>query len=81
MTTENTCLTCRHVRIPNEDEKKQKVQTVCRRYPPHTHFIVVLRQSIASGGPVPVEEQRSAYPNVMHNWTCGEYAPRISLTS
>lgn len=59
----------------------------CRRYPPQTHFIIVLRQSkpalVMQGGPsmVPVEEQRSAYPPVKPDWWCGEFAPAIALTS
>lgn len=69
-----TCATCR---FAYQISKKM----ACRRYPPQTHFIVVLRNSIAAGGAVPTEEQRSAFPAVNPDWLCGEHAPAIALDS
>jgi hypothetical protein len=80
MATENTCAKCRYV-----DTSAKRA--ACRRYPPQTHFIVVLRptanQVMVAAKPAmqPVEEQRSAFPAVMPDWTCGEWAPRIETIS
>lgn len=81
----NSCITCRYAF--EAGVRDGKPARVCRRYPPQTHFIVVLRQSTTAqtlkgaGQMMPVEEQRSAFPAVMDDWSCGEYAPSLALLS
>lgn len=70
-----TCSTCRHHLAMGQIGVAKAAKAVCRRYPPQTHFIVVLRDGLQ--GPRPVEEQRSAFPAVMPDWICGEYAPLL----
>lgn len=91
---EQSCGTCRHHHLNKPlasandaaaSAPKAKVEPgLCRRFPPQTHFIVVLRpvQSRLQPGQVePREEQRSAFPRVLPDWTCAEWAPAIALTS
>lgn len=67
--------------------RKGEPALVCRRYPPQTHFIIVPKMSenqlMVKAQPVmvPIEEQRSAFPAVMKDWSCGEFAPKIELAS
>lgn len=90
--TEKTCSTCRHALADEPTDaandaaaspKKNVSSTVCRRYPPSMQFIIIPRpvSALQPGAFVPVEERRSAFPNVMPDWTCGEYAQRIELAS
>lgn len=75
-----SCATCKHLHKPGND----KARPACRRYPPQTHFIVVLRPSnvmVQGGSMKPVEEQRSAFPAVALDWACGEWTPSIEATS
>jgi hypothetical protein len=82
---EQNCEKCRHVHQAGVREGKPAL--VCRRYPPQTQFLIVPRPApmkinIATAGTtggqmVPSEEQRSAFPAVMADWTCGEWAPAI----
>jgi hypothetical protein len=78
--------------MPNENERCDKCrhyfkppngQAGCRRFPPQTHFIVVLRQRSQLQPHVmePREEQRSAFPAVVPDWCCGEFAPNLALAS
>lgn len=69
----STCDKCKHF--------YQDKNPACRRYPPFAQSIIVLRQSLSAGGMVPTEEQRSMFPNVRPDWTCGEWAPPHLLTS
>lgn len=73
---DQTCKTCRFV-----DTSTQ--QPACKRFPPQTHFIVVLRPKSPLTPHIlePKEEQRSAFPAVALSWSCGEYAPRLEVTS
>lgn len=82
------CEACRfaittQVAVESDDpEKAAPAKLACRRYPPQTHFLVVLRGNpLAGQQPRPVEEQRSSFPPVLPVWGCGEFAPAISLTS
>lgn len=80
---DQTCMQCRHSLIPTEEEKKKGQNLACRRFPPQTHFIVVLRpkSALQPGAIEPREEQRSAFPMVLPGWKCGEWAPSIALSS
>lgn len=69
----STCAACKYF--------YKDTNPACRRYPPYAHAIIVLRKSLAAGGMVPTEEQRSMFPNVRPDWTCGEWAPELALTS
>jgi hypothetical protein len=73
-----SCSNCRHMFTPLATNHNDKPRPACRRYPPQTHFLVVLRGAVQ---PKPTEEQRSAFPPVMPDWYCGEYAPQIGLAS
>lgn len=53
----------------------------CRRFPPSVQSLMVPKKDIMSAGMVAVEEQRSMFPSVRPDWYCGEWAPRIELTS
>lgn len=72
------CDACRHYFKP-----ANYPQAGCRRFPPYTHFIVVLRPKSQLTPHIvePREEQRSAFPVVMPDWRCAEWAPAIALTS
>lgn len=83
-----TCETCRYsiitqpAEVSDDPDKSAPAKHACRRYPPQTHFLVVLRGNpLAGQQPRPVEEQRSSFPPVLPMWGCGEYAPAISITS
>ena len=78
MTTEDkNCGTCKHSWMP---PKPAPQQLGCRRFPPQTHFIMVLRGNPLAGRPPhPVEEQRSAFPAVHPSWACGEWAPLLTV--
>lgn len=75
----STCEKCRHIVVMGQE------RAACRRYPPTTQFIVVLREAkvqlMGQKAPSmqPVEEQRSAYPAVQKDWTCGEWAARLEV--
>jgi hypothetical protein len=71
--SEPSCKDCKHSQIAG--------RMVCRRYPPQTHFIVVLRKASAIDmkPPAPIEEQRSAFPPVNPEWYCGEFSLRVEL--
>lgn len=79
MTNETTerCDKCRHFFKPTQGNPG------CRRFPPQTHFIVVLRpkSQLTPHMLEPKEEQRSSFPHVAPDWACGEFAPAITLTS
>lgn len=53
----------------------------CRRFPPIAQALLVPKQSLQAGGVVPMEEQRSMFPSVRPEWSCGEWAPTLALTS
>lgn len=79
------CGKCRHAFEAGVREGKPAL--VCRRFPPQTHFIVVLRPAtggmLLKGSPqmMPMEEQRSAFPAVMNDWACGEWAASLAILS
>lgn len=83
--SEHSCITCRHAF--EAGVRNGKPARVCRRYPPQTHFIMILRPATTAmalkgaGQMMPVEEQRSAFPAVMDDWECGEFAPSLALLS
>lgn len=83
--SEQSCIICRHAF--EAGVRDGKPARVCRRYPPQTHFIMILRPATTAmalkgaGSMVPVEEQRSAFPAVMDNWACGEFVPRLEMLS
>lgn len=70
----STCENCKYCFKGGKDP-------ACRRYPPTAQAIIVLRQNLAAGGMVPTEEQRSMFTNVRLDWSCGEWAPALALTS
>lgn len=80
--SDKSCGTCRYLFIAKEGAKP-----VCRRNPPVKQYLIVPRPSsgnLALAAPthmIPSEESRSSFPDVMPNWWCGEYAPRVELTS
>lgn len=85
---ENVCATCAFGFISQAgrdaagDQPAQPVRMGCRRYPPQTHFMMVLRGNPLSGRPpMPVEEQRSAFPPVQPGWCCGEFQPQPAQPS
>lgn len=85
--SENTCSTCRHITlsvaaVEAQGEKPARpAQWACRRFPPQTHFIVVLRGNALMGRhPQPTEEQRSAFPPIQAEWCCGEHTPLLAMT-
>lgn len=81
--SEKNCGACRYVYIGKAaNDSKAPPQHACRRHPPQTHFIVVLRKVSALQPTMqPIEEQRSAFPAVMPDWSCGEWAPRLEMSS
>lgn len=70
-----TCKTCRH--------SQEGKPPVCRRFPPQTHFLMTLQKPtvLDNRPPMPREEQRSAFPPINPDWTCGEWAPAIAVVS
>lgn len=79
------CEKCRHVHEAGVREGKPAL--VCRRYPPTMQFLIVPRPapmkmaiasaSVQGGQMIPSEEQRSGFPSVVADWTCGEFAPKL----
>lgn len=75
------CEKCRHVHQAGMREGKPAY--VCRRYPPQLQFLIVPRpaggQLMVQAQPqmIPVEEQRSGFPSVVGDWSCGEFVPKI----
>ena len=76
--TTDRCDKCRHFFKPEKSPHPG-----CRRYPPYTQAIVVLRPKSQLTPHImePREEQRSIFPVVMPDWYCGEFSPAIALTS
>lgn len=88
--TEKNCGNCSHAWTPPAPleaptagaPKGPPPQMGCRRHPPQTHFIMVLRGNPLMGQqPRPVEEQRSAFPAVHATWLCGEWAPKLEVAA
>jgi hypothetical protein len=71
----STCNTCKHVHHAGG-------KPGCRRFPPQVSYIIVPKPStVLGGGLVPSEESRSAFPTVRPDWSCGEWAARLEMTS
>lgn len=79
--SEQDCKRCRHSMKMEVDNVKRYY---CKRYPPTAQVVIVPRRhgNVLQGEQiVPVEETRSMFPNVVPEWTCGEWAPKIEALS